>query len=342
MTVEFPDLQAHTAVRHGHQLVVAGGCGGSVGCWAATRRGDMFHPGGWPVDPEVCFSDVWSFDPENLRWTQKFGSWMLRFFGRTRKHLNRMFLPVRCYIIVTLLKFDFLLRFHIISSKLTKSKGKVAILSQVFRPEAMEGETRLVFHMNQLGFFDAAFGVWCMYPSGHSATFVGGRMFMFGGCQVTGWVSRGKHSHCAKCQLDSYFGLVVNTVKNNVKQKMKHMWFSKLKLATSEPRIPKWKAIFGSWMDQVSADCFNDVSVLDTMEPCPEQCGGHGTCVDERYCQCTACEAQVMLQCYCRWSEAWCDRSYLILVDLSVQYQVLFLAWFINVYQISFFTDIDI
>lgn len=39
---------------------------------------------------------------------------------------------------------------------------------------------------------------------------------------------------------------------------------------------------------QVSADCFNDVSVLDTMEPCPEQCGGHGTCVDERYCQCTA------------------------------------------------------
>ena len=138
------------------------------------------------MDPEVCFSDVWSFDPENLRWTQKFGSWMLRFFGRMRKHLNRMFLPVRCYIIVTLLKFDFLLRFHIISSKLTKSKGKVAILSQVFRPEAMEGETRLVFHMNQLGFFDAAFGVWCMYPSGHSATFVGGRMFMCGGCQVTG------------------------------------------------------------------------------------------------------------------------------------------------------------
>ncbi len=24
-------MQAHTAVRHGHQLVVAGGCGGSVG-----------------------------------------------------------------------------------------------------------------------------------------------------------------------------------------------------------------------------------------------------------------------------------------------------------------------
>ena len=86
-------------------------------------------------------------------------------------------------------------------------------------------------------------------------------------------------------------------------------------------------------MDQVSADCFNDVSVLDTMEPCPEQCGGHGTCVDERYCQCTAWEAQVMLQCYCRWSEAWCDRSYLILVDLSLQYQGFFiLACFVNVY----------
>lgn len=39
---------------------------------------------------------------------------------------------------------------------------------------------------------------------------------------------------------------------------------------------------------QVSADCFNDVSVLDTMEPCPEECGSHGTCVDGRCCQCTA------------------------------------------------------
>ena len=97
------------------------------------------------MDPEVCFSDVWSFDPENLRWTQKFGSWMLRFFGRMRKHLNRMFLPVRCYITVTLLKFDFLLRFHIISSKLTKIQvEKLQFLSKVFRPKAVEGETRLV------------------------------------------------------------------------------------------------------------------------------------------------------------------------------------------------------
>lgn len=107
--------QAHSAVRHGHQLVVAGGCGGSV-----------------------CFSDVWSLDPLNLRWTQK-------------------------------------------SSDPRPWKER----------------------------------------QGHSAAFVGGRMFMFGGCQV-------------------------------------------------------------------SADCFNDVSVLDTMEPCPEECGSHGTCVDGRYCQCTA------------------------------------------------------
>ncbi|CAK9098456.1 unnamed protein product [Durusdinium trenchii] len=38
---------------------------------------------------------------------------------------------------------------------------------------------------------------------------------------------------------------------------------------------------------QVSSECFNDVSVLDTLEPCPEQCAGHGTCVDGLYCQCT-------------------------------------------------------
>ncbi|CAJ1398529.1 unnamed protein product [Effrenium voratum] len=34
------------------------------------------------------------------------------------------------------------------------------------------------------------------------------------------------------------------------------------------------------------SECFNDVSVLETSEPCPEQCGGHGQCVDG-LCQCT-------------------------------------------------------
>mmetsp|Transcript_4117 Transcript_4117/g.7543 ORF Transcript_4117/g.7543 Transcript_4117/m.7543 type:complete len:590 (+) Transcript_4117:56-1825(+) len=37
---------------------------------------------------------------------------------------------------------------------------------------------------------------------------------------------------------------------------------------------------------QVS-ECFNDVGVLETDEPCPDECGGHGRCVDNLYCQCT-------------------------------------------------------
>lgn len=37
---------------------------------------------------------------------------------------------------------------------------------------------------------------------------------------------------------------------------------------------------------QVS-ECFNDVEVLNTEEPCPDQCGGHGHCVENLYCQCT-------------------------------------------------------
>lgn len=31
---------------------------------------------------------------------------------------------------------------------------------------------------------------------------------------------------------------------------------------------------------QPGAECFNDVTVLDTSEPCPASCGGHGQCVD--------------------------------------------------------------
>lgn len=41
-------VEAHSALRHGQQLVVAGGCGA-----------------------EGCFSDVWSLEPLALRWTQR-------------------------------------------------------------------------------------------------------------------------------------------------------------------------------------------------------------------------------------------------------------------------------
>lgn len=122
------------------------------GALSCDWRGDMFHPGGWPVDPEVCFSDVWSFDPENLRWTQKFGSWMLRFFGRMRMHLNRMFLPR-----VTLLLHVEIWLLAEISHHLFKvdkiQAEKLQFCSQVFRPKAMEGETRLVFPYESTGFF---------------------------------------------------------------------------------------------------------------------------------------------------------------------------------------------
>lgn len=157
------------------------------GVLSCDGRCAMCHPGGMT-------SGSWGL----LQWCLEFRSressldtevWILdaSIFWRIRKHLNWMFLPVRCYITVTLLKLDFLLRFHIISSKLTKIQAEklLAFVSQVFRPKAMEGETRLVFPYESTGVFHA-FGVWCMHPSGHSATFVGGRMFMFGGCQVTG------------------------------------------------------------------------------------------------------------------------------------------------------------
>eukprot|EP00928_Gymnodinium_smaydae_P057146 TRINITY_DN40421_c0_g1_i1.p1 TRINITY_DN40421_c0_g1~~TRINITY_DN40421_c0_g1_i1.p1 ORF type:complete len:635 (+),score=81.80 TRINITY_DN40421_c0_g1_i1:41-1945(+) len=56
---------------------------------------------------------------------------------------------------------------------------------------------------------------------GHSATFVRGRMFAFGGCDL-------------------------------------------------------------------SSSCFNDITALDTDDPCPDECGSHGTCVEGAFCQCTA------------------------------------------------------
>mmetsp|Transcript_50308 Transcript_50308/g.78632 ORF Transcript_50308/g.78632 Transcript_50308/m.78632 type:complete len:646 (+) Transcript_50308:174-2111(+) len=56
---------------------------------------------------------------------------------------------------------------------------------------------------------------------GHSATFVRGRMFIFGGCQL-------------------------------------------------------------------NSECYNDIAVLDTADPCPAGCGGHGTCAQSAFCRCSA------------------------------------------------------
>eukprot|EP00440_Ansanella_granifera_P005341 gb/GFBE01005794.1/.p1 GENE.gb/GFBE01005794.1/~~gb/GFBE01005794.1/.p1 ORF type:complete len:610 (+),score=97.38 gb/GFBE01005794.1/:1-1830(+) len=111
--------QAHSAARHGHQLVVAGGCDVS----GATPQ---------------CFSDVWTLSLLDMQWSKR-------------------------------------------SSE--------------------------------------AAATWAA-REGHSASFVGGRMFAFGGCQL-------------------------------------------------------------------GSDCFADVSVLDTLDPCPGGCGNHGQCVDGLYCKCT-------------------------------------------------------
>eukprot|EP00931_Biecheleriopsis_adriatica_P050355 TRINITY_DN29148_c0_g1_i1.p1 TRINITY_DN29148_c0_g1~~TRINITY_DN29148_c0_g1_i1.p1 ORF type:complete len:662 (-),score=119.61 TRINITY_DN29148_c0_g1_i1:39-1916(-) len=110
--------QAHSAARHGHEVVVAGGCDVS---------GAQPH----------CFSDVWSLSLLDMRWTRR-------------------------------------------------------------SPDAVAWKAR----------------------EGHSASFVGGRMFAFGGCQLT-------------------------------------------------------------------SDCFGDMMVLDTLDPCPSGCGNHGLCVDGLYCKCT-------------------------------------------------------
>ena len=164
--------------------MVAGGCGGSVGCLASTEGA-------------ICFTlgdDQWI-----LRFASvMFGVSILRIFvGHRSLDLGCLDFLVNeeafernvlttCYITVTLLKLDFLLRFHIISSKLTRFKWKSCNFCQRSSdPRPWKERQGLFFHMNQLGFFHA-FGIWCMHPSGHSATFVGGRMFMFGGCQVTG------------------------------------------------------------------------------------------------------------------------------------------------------------
>lgn len=65
----------------------------------------------------------------------------------------------------------------------------------------------------------AGFSGW-MSREGHTSTFVRGRMFLFGGCQLAG-------------------------------------------------------------------DCYDDLLALETADPCPSACGGHGTCVGQQFCQCS-------------------------------------------------------
>lgn len=64
--------------------------------------------------------------------------------------------------------------------------------------------------------------------------------------------------------------------------------------------VPRWQAregnsasfvegkmfLFGGC--QIGSSCFSDVAVLDTLDPCAANCGGHGTCVGGQFCQCTA------------------------------------------------------
>lgn len=38
---------------------------------------------------------------------------------------------------------------------------------------------------------------------------------------------------------------------------------------------------------RLAGDCYDDVVALDTSEPCPFGCGGHGTCVGQQFCQCS-------------------------------------------------------
>lgn len=39
---------------------------------------------------------------------------------------------------------------------------------------------------------------------------------------------------------------------------------------------------------QLTSECFNDVTVLDTSDPCPALCSGHGTCANGLFCRCSA------------------------------------------------------
>jgi len=111
--------QAHSAVRHGRDVIIAGGCSVSE------------------IKPE-CYNDIWSLNTIDMRWTRK-SSDMVSWFAR----------------------------------------------------------------------------------EGHSAIFVRGRMFLFGGCQLT-------------------------------------------------------------------SECYNDVTVLDTYDSCPAMCSGHGECAQGKFCRCAA------------------------------------------------------
>ncbi|CAK0813060.1 unnamed protein product, partial [Prorocentrum cordatum] len=39
---------------------------------------------------------------------------------------------------------------------------------------------------------------------------------------------------------------------------------------------------------QMAGDCYDDLVALETADPCPSECGGHGACVDQQFCQCSA------------------------------------------------------
>mmetsp|Transcript_79248 Transcript_79248/g.232745 ORF Transcript_79248/g.232745 Transcript_79248/m.232745 type:complete len:714 (-) Transcript_79248:47-2188(-) len=39
---------------------------------------------------------------------------------------------------------------------------------------------------------------------------------------------------------------------------------------------------------QLGSQCYNDMTVLDSFEPCPAMCGGHGECINSEFCRCTA------------------------------------------------------
>jgi len=38
---------------------------------------------------------------------------------------------------------------------------------------------------------------------------------------------------------------------------------------------------------RLTSECYNDVAVLDSLDPCPTGCGAHGQCMDDEFCKCS-------------------------------------------------------